>query len=145
MFAIELFRAVLARCCWPLACVFRSVMRYYMHYGPATFRFELAGELDANDAATLEQDWRAASSIVRARRLIVDLSFVTRIDAAARSLLKRWHLDGAEFAANSMQSRELVESITERPFTHEPPHFPTDRSWFPLGQARCDCRGSAED
>jgi len=111
-------------------------MRYYMHYGSAAFRFELAGELDGNDVATLEQDWRAASAIVRARKLIVDLSFVTRIDAAARSLLKRWHLGGAEFAASSTQSRELVESITERPFTHEPPHFPTYRSWFPLGQGK---------
>jgi hypothetical protein len=42
-------------------------MRYYMHEGPAAFRFELAGDLDAADAATLQQDWQTASPIMRNR------------------------------------------------------------------------------
>ncbi len=107
-------------------------MRYYMHDGPAAFRFELAGELDANDAATLEQDWRTASSTVKNRTLIIDMSFVTWIDEAVRSLFRRWYAEGAEFAASSKQSRELVESITEHPFTKGLPQAPTYQSRFSL-------------
>jgi hypothetical protein len=110
----------------------RRYMRYYMHDGPAAFRFELAGDLDANDAARLEQDWETAASMVGNRTLIIDLSFVTGIAESVRSLFKRWYAAGAEFAASSKRSRELVESITERPFTYEPPHAPTYKSWFSL-------------
>jgi hypothetical protein len=105
-------------------------MRYYMHGGPAAFRFELAGDLNAGDASRLEQDWRGVSSAVGNRRLVVDLSFVTAIDETARSLFRLWHDGGAEFAASSKQSRELVESITERQYTRESPHEPTYQPWF---------------
>jgi hypothetical protein len=105
-------------------------MRYYMHDGPAAFRFELAGDLDTNDATRLEQEWRTASSIMGKRTLIIDLSFVTGIDEEVLSLFRRWYAEGAEFAANSRRSRDLVESITERPFVRELPHAPTHRSWF---------------
>jgi hypothetical protein len=105
-------------------------VRYYVHEGPAAFRFELAGDLDAADAATLEQDWQTASTIRRHRTLIIDLSFVTGIDEAARGLFRRWHAGGAEFAASSKWSRELVESITGRPFAGESPHAPTYQLWF---------------
>jgi hypothetical protein len=105
-------------------------MRYYMHDGPAAFRFELAGDLDAADAARLEQDWHTASSMMGNRTLIIDVSFVTGIDETVRSLFRRWYAAGAEFSASSKRSRELVESITERPFTQELPHAQTYRPWF---------------
>ena len=107
-------------------------MRHYMHDGPAAFRFELAGDLNANDATTLERDWHTASSIGGNRTLIIDVSFVTALDEAVRGLFQRWHAAGAEFAAGSKRSRELVESITERPFTNELPHPPTYQPWFSL-------------
>ncbi len=107
-------------------------MRYYMHDGPSAFRFELAGDLDANDAGRLERDWRTASSTADSRTLIIDMSFVTGIDETARGLFRRWHAEGAEFAAGSERSRELVESITERPFTRELPYAPTFQPRFSL-------------
>jgi hypothetical protein len=108
------------------------MMRYYMHDGPSAFRFELAGDLDATDAARLEQDWRTASSTANTLTLIIDLSFVTGIDETVRSLFSRWHAGGAKFAARSKRSRELVESITERPFTRELPYAPTFQPRFSL-------------
>ena len=105
-------------------------MHYYMHDGPAAFRFELAGDLNAGDAARLEQDWRGASLIIGHRLLVVDLSFVTGIDEAGRSLFRRWYDCGAEFAARSKQSRELIESITESPYTRELSYAPTYQPWF---------------
>ena len=115
---------------WRSHCLFRSMMRHYMHRGPAAFRFELAGDLNAGDAARLEQDWRGASLIVGNRMLVVDLTFVTGIDEAARSLFRRWYDRGAKFTASSKRSRELVESITERPYTRELSHAPTYQPWF---------------
>src|SRR5580698_3726072 len=38
-------------------------LRYYMHDGPKTFRFELAGGLMSEGAQRLEQDWRTARSV----------------------------------------------------------------------------------
>jgi hypothetical protein len=106
------------------------VIRYYIHTGPAAFRFELAGNLDADDAARLEREWRGASLSIGNRVLVVDMSFVTGIDEAARSLFRRWYARGAEFAAVSKEARELVESITERPYTRETSREPTFQPWF---------------
>lgn len=114
---------------WQPCCLVHSVMRYYIHGGPSVLRFELAGDLNAGDARRLEQDWRGVSLAIGNRLLVVDVSFVTGIDEAALSLFKRWYARGAEFAAGSKQSRELVESITEHPYTRESPHEPTYQPW----------------
>jgi hypothetical protein len=116
-------------------CPLDSVMRYCIHVGPSAVGFELAGDLNAGDASRLEHDWRGVRSAIGNRLLVVDVSFVTGIDEAARSLFKRWHARGGEFAANSKQSRELVESITERPYTGESPHEPTYQPWFSYAKA----------
>jgi hypothetical protein len=70
-------------------------MHHYMHGGPAAFRFELAGDLNAGDAAKLEQEWRSASLTIGNRVLVVDLTFVTGIDEVARTLFRRWYARGA--------------------------------------------------
>ncbi len=112
------------------------MLHYYMHDGPAAFRFELAGDLASGDAARLEQEWRTASSTIGDRTLIVDLSFVTAIDEAARSLFRRWHAGGAQFAAISPQSRKLVEAITGRPFLQRESQEPTYEPWLSGGLSR---------
>jgi hypothetical protein len=112
------------------------MLHYYMHDGPAAFRFELAGDLAAGDAARLEQEWRTASSTIGDRRLIVDLSFVTAIDEAARSLFQRWYAGGAQFAAISPRSRGLVETITGQPFLQRQSQEPTYEPWLSGGWSR---------
>jgi hypothetical protein len=101
-----------------------------IHVAPSAVRFELAGDLNAGDAARLEHDWFGVRSAIGNRLLVVDVNFVTGIDEAARSLFKRWYSRGAEFVARSKQSRELVESITEHPYARESPHEPTYQPWF---------------
>ena len=120
---------------WQPCCLLHSVTHYYIHGGPSALRFELAGDLNADDASRLEQDCRGVSSAIGNRLLVVDVSFVTGIDEAARSLFKRWYARGAEFAASSKQSRELVESITERPYTRESQREPTYQPWFSYTKA----------
>ncbi len=92
-----------------------SPFTYYMHDGPAAFSFELAGVLSVDDAAELEQAWLTASSTIGDRILVVDLSFVTRIDEAGRDLLRRWHQHGARLVANSPTAQLLAESIIGAP------------------------------
>jgi hypothetical protein len=100
-------------------------MHHYMHGGEAASRFDLAGDPDAGDAAKLEREWRSASLTIGNR-----LTFVTGINEAARTLFRRWYARGAELAASSKQWREMVESITERPYTREPSRGPTFQPWF---------------
>ena len=90
----------------------QDAFRYYMHDGPQTFRFELAGRLTAAGARSLEQDWRTASSVAMGKTLVVDLSFVTGVDLAGLDLMRAWFREGAEFVAKSVEGRELAESIT---------------------------------
>lgn len=87
---------------------------YYMHDGPSAFRFEVAGVLSAKAARELEQAWRAASSIMNGRSVIVDLSYVTEADEAGLSLLRDWHERGAQFIAGRPPASAIVESVTGR-------------------------------
>ena len=111
-------------------CPVHGVMYCCIHVGPSAVHFELAGDLSAGDALRLEHDWHGVRSAIGNRLLVVDVSFVTGIDEAARSLFKRWYARGAEFAASSKQSREMVESITKHPYTRESPHEPAYQPWF---------------
>ena len=135
-FAAKPFLSVGGSIVWRPRCLIQSVIRYYIHAGPAAFRFELAGDLDADDVARREREWHGASLTIGNRVLVVDMSFVTGIDEAARSLFRRWYARGAEFSAGSKESRELVESITERPYTRETSREPTFQPWFSHSAAR---------
>jgi ABC-type transporter Mla MlaB component len=89
-----------------------SDFRYYMHDGSAAFSFELAGRLSDEGARELQQTWETASSMIGDRSLIVDLSYVTGVDAAGQNLLRGWHDQGAQLVAKSPQARALIQSIT---------------------------------
>jgi hypothetical protein len=90
-------------------------LQYFMHDGPAAFRFELAGDLDSEGAHRVEQDWRTASSVIGDRALIIDLTFLTGAEEEGRALLAHWYRDGAQLIARSKPSRDLVESIIGEP------------------------------
>jgi hypothetical protein len=85
-------------------------LNYYMHDGPNAFRFELAGALTGEDARRVEMDWHTASSVIGARRFVVDLTYIKEIDPIGRDLLLRWQESGAKFAAGTQESKKLVES-----------------------------------
>jgi hypothetical protein len=129
---------------WPFKCIGscntfmkNRALQYYMHYGPTAFQFELAGNLNHEGAARLDQDWRSASSAIGERRLVVDMTFVTGVDEQGRAMIMRWHREGARFIANSTASRTLVESILGKP-PIEPASIGTvglDRTWLPFHTA----------
>ena len=92
-----------------------QALQYFMHYGPAAVRFELAGDLNDEGACRLDRDWRTASAVIGDRALIVDLTFVTGAEAKGRKLLARWYAAGAQLIAQSNVSRKLAEAIIGRP------------------------------
>jgi hypothetical protein len=86
-----------------------SGFRYYMHEGPESISFELAGSLSGEAGRELE---RAKRSVTSDRALTFDLTYVTEVDTAAQKLLRCWHDDGAQLVAKSPQARAIVAAIT---------------------------------
>jgi hypothetical protein len=111
-----------------------QTLQYFMHDGPSSFRFELAGHMDSEGARRLDQDWRTALSVIGDRTLIIDMTFVTGASDDGRDLLARWHAAGAQFVAESTVSRELAEGIAGRPLAEPVPsgHSGADWTWLPF-------------
>jgi hypothetical protein len=112
----------------------RAQLRYYLHDGASSLRFELAGTLAGDNVSELEQCWRTASSTVEGRELILDVTALTALDEAGLQLLNRWHERGARFAANSGHSRRLIESITD-PCPEPKSRLRAGRRWWLLSRA----------
>ena len=108
-----------------------QTFQYFMHDGPQAFRFELAGTLSNEDARRLQQDWHAASSMIGNRLLIVDITFVTRVDQEGRGLLAHWYSQGAQLVAKSKASHELAETIIGKPLS-DVPSAGVNRTWLPF-------------
>lgn len=111
-----------------------QTLRYYMHDGPSAFRFELAGDLNNEGARELDHAWRTASSVIGDRALVVDMTFVTSVEKDGRSLLARWHAEGAQLIVRSKGSRELAEAIVGAPLPEfaAPGDASTGRTWLPF-------------
>ncbi len=106
-------------------------LQYYMHQGRTTFRIELAGEVTSEDAWRIDQDWRVASSKANDRSLIVDMTYVTRVDDWVRALFVRWHQEGAQFVAGTQSSRLLAEWILGEPVPESTPDA-LKGAWLPF-------------
>jgi len=111
-----------------------QTLHYYMHDGPSAFRFELAGDLGSQGARELEQAWRTASAVIGDRALIIDMTFVTSAEKEGRSLLARWHAQGAHLIARTKTSRELAEAIIGEPLSpfDSDRHRRAERTWLPF-------------
>ena len=111
-----------------------QTLQYYMHDGPSAFRFELAGNLNAEAARDLDQAWRTASSMIGDRALVVDMTFVTGAETDGRSLLARWYAEGAQLIARSKVSRALAEAIVGKPLPElvSAGNAGTARTWLPF-------------
>jgi hypothetical protein len=111
-----------------------QMLRYYMHDGPAAFRFELAGDLGDEGARRLAQDWRTASSVIGDRTLIVDMTFLTNVEEGGRALLARWHREGAQLIAKSKASRAIAEAILGEPLLEAAAESDSDSrgTWLPF-------------
>jgi hypothetical protein len=111
-----------------------QALQFYMHDEPAAIRFELAGDLNDDGARRVEQACLTACSVIDARALIVDITFVTSATQHGRGLLARWHDSGVRLIANSCTSRSLAQSVLGSPLP-EPAKSSaavSRRTWLPI-------------
>jgi hypothetical protein len=78
---------------------------FYQHDGPTTFRFVLHGRLDHVAAVELEHAWLSATSVLRGKELVLDLTSLDDADEAGLALMSRMQEAGARVIppANSDQ------------------------------------------
>lgn len=113
-------------------------LRYYMHDGPAAFRFELAGILSDAAAGELEQAWQTAASVIGDRQLIVDISFLRGAGERGSALLLGWYRAGARLIANSSPSQVLAAEILggPPPASSRNASAHSEMTWFPFAPLR---------
>jgi hypothetical protein len=93
-------------------------MKIYQHDNPDAFRFRLSGELQGAAVAELDRCWAAASSILKSRPVIVDLSGTAGLDDGGRRLLMRMRDSGVQFTAAAERTwdfRNFVPTPARRP------------------------------
>ena len=90
-------------------------MHIYQHDSATVFRFKLRGELDGPWVRELEQAWMTATSVLRDKELVVDISGVTRADMAGLKLLCRMREGGARLAASTPQGCPELLKLLDLP------------------------------
>lgn len=88
-------------------------MAIYIHDEAARLRLRVTGDLDEKAAKELASCWTTASSVIRERKIVVDLTSLAAIHDGGRELLAALHHDGAEFLAQpSGFQAQLIAGIT---------------------------------
>jgi hypothetical protein len=107
------------------------MMDYYQHDCGTTFRFQLAGELAGADVIDLEHAWQTATSILRDKQLILDVSGLTGVDEPGSQLIQRMFGSGALVISREQPaSRGLLLSLgVPISFSAHPRRSPSLRGW----------------
>lgn len=75
------------------------MLNVYIHDGPSTLRFVLAGELKNGSCQQLDGAWRTAMSIAGGKQLVVDTTGIVASDPDGEALLARLRVEGASIVA----------------------------------------------
>lgn len=74
--------------------------------------FHLAGRLEGPWAALLEKCWRKTAAARLTKSFRVDMSDVSFIDAAGRSVIAAMHKHRVEFTADDALTKAMIDEIT---------------------------------
>ena len=113
-------------------------LRYFIHDDFDAFRMEVSGSLAGSAASTAYEAWRVARLLARRARLVVDVSYVTRVDEYGEAVLQAWQKQEVQIVASSPASLAIVNSIPRTPV----PSAPRTLGGF-LAQA-ANCRKSGK-
>jgi len=96
----------------------------YQHDGATAFRFQLKGRLDGAQVENLEHAWRCASSVLRGKELVIDISGLTGADPRGVALLSRLRESGARIVGPApLQLAEFATALgIPPPLAPEPAH-----------------------
>lgn len=89
-------------------------MPLYLHDEANAMRFKIRGELGGSCVIELESSWRTASSVLRGKSLVVDLTDVTSIDEAGEQLLVRMQKEGAHLIPESRVGEPNLTGVSGR-------------------------------
>jgi outer membrane protein TolC len=90
------------------------MLRITIHDSSTGTTFQLEGKLAGAWVGELEQCWVTASSALQGRRMAVDLTQVSYIDADGRSLLQRMAEAGAELLAAGPLTRSICDEARSK-------------------------------
>jgi anti-anti-sigma regulatory factor len=90
------------------------MLRITVHDSPRVLTFRLEGRVEGPWVAVLENCWERNLDTAGNAALRVDLSGVTFIDPAGKTVLARAHARGAELVAGDCLTSAIVEEITAR-------------------------------
>jgi len=90
------------------------MLRITIAEGPTEQRWILQGRLVAPWVAELETTWEKARGSHEARKRVVDLSEVTRIDERGEQVLQEMKSEGVELIACGVYMKFLVEEMSSQ-------------------------------
>src|SRR5690349_12105280 len=85
------------------------MLRITIHDSSTGTTFQLEGKLAGVWVGELEQCWITATSALQGRRMAVDLTQVSFIDAEGKNLLERMAAAGAELVASGPLTKSICE------------------------------------
>jgi hypothetical protein len=88
-----------------------KVLKVIITETPTEIRWALQGRLFGSQVAEVKANWSAAKRIRKGRTCIVDLEELTFLDKRGRRLLRAMSRDGAQFTANGLNNRPLIDEL----------------------------------
>ena len=85
-----------------------------LHDGSESLRFVLRGTLTGPSRKELEQSWITASSILKNKRLVVDLAHLSEVDGEGIHLLARMSSAGAQLITASDTMDRVAQHVSGR-------------------------------
>ena len=89
------------------------MLRITTFKSPRSLTLRLEGRLEGPWVAVLAQCWSGALLESNGRRLCVDLNGLTFVDAQGKARLAAMNEQGAEFVADDVLTKALVEEISK--------------------------------
>lgn len=89
--------------------------KYYIHDSVLTLRFQLIGDLRADQVAELDGSWETARTTLSLRRFVLDLSQLYSTDDAGRAWLRKMQDAGAQFLPQNYMESRFNQTSTQAP------------------------------
>jgi hypothetical protein len=88
-----------------------KVLRIIITETPTEIRWVLQGRLFGPQVTEVNANWRTANRVCKGRACIVDLDALTFIDKRGKRLLHAMSRDHAQFIANGINNKRLIEEL----------------------------------
>jgi anti-anti-sigma regulatory factor len=90
------------------------MMRIQLNKRAERVIIEVEGRLAGAFVPELENCWKATRGSQPSRMIVIDLTNITCVDRAGRSLLQQMYRDGASFLGARMATQDILEQIMEQ-------------------------------